>query len=222
MTKAVIFDCDGTIVDSLGLANEVLSEYLGELGFQVTHAEAAARFGGGKLADSIAKFEADFDRNLPETFTTELRRRRDVAFQSRLMPLEGAEEVVRSLDVPRCVASNGPREQTELSLRVTGLLPHFEGRVFSAYDIGVWKPDPGLFLHVADALRLRPEDCLVVEDSLPGIEAGLAARMSVVAITSTEPPFRIPPGVRRIRRLAELADHVPFDPPRRGGSADLR
>lgn len=153
MTKAVIFDCDGTLVDSLGLANEVLAEYLGELGFHVTHAEAASWFGGGKLADSIAKFESDFERKLPETFTSELRLRRDVTFRTRLLPLEGAEEVVRSLTVPCCVASNGPREQTELSLRVTGLLPHFEGRVFSAYDVGIWKPDPGLFLHAADALR---------------------------------------------------------------------
>ncbi len=81
--------------------------------------------------------------------------------------------------MPFCVASSGPREKIELSLRVTGLLPHFVGRIFSAYEIGSWKPDPGLFLHAARSMGVEPNVCAIVEDSIPGVQAGLAARMPV-------------------------------------------
>lgn len=113
-----------------------------------------------------------------------MRRRTADVFHRRLRPIEGALELLESLTVPFCVASSGPREKIELSLRTTGLLPLIGDRIFSAYEIGSWKPHPGLFLHAAAAMGVPASSCGVVEDSEPGIEAGVAAGMHVFAFGS--------------------------------------
>ncbi|MES1185516.1 MAG: HAD-IA family hydrolase [Myxococcales bacterium] len=195
------------LVDSVGLAGEVLAEYLRELGFEVTRHEATRRFGSGKMADYVARFEREMDRRLPEDFELELRRRREQAFRERLRSVTGAEELVRALRVPSCVASNGPMAQIEHSLRIVGLHELFQGRIFSAYSVRAWKPDPQLFLHAGQALGVSPAECAVLEDSELGIEAGIAAGMQVFAFlpgggeTAHE-------GVRTLRRLSELHDHL--------------
>lgn len=194
-------------MDSVGLAGEVLAEYLRELGFEVTRHEATRRFGSGKMADYVARFEREMDRRLPEDFELELRRRREQAFRERLRSVTGAEELVRALRVPSCVASNGPMAQIEHSLRIVGLHELFQGRIFSAYSVRAWKPDPQLFLHAGQALGVSPAECAVLEDSELGIEAGIAAGMQVFAFlpgggeTAHE-------GVRTLRRLSELHDHL--------------
>jgi HAD superfamily hydrolase (TIGR01509 family) len=126
--------------------------------------------------------------------------------ESRLQPVDGAMELIRSLTVPFCVASNGPREKIELCLRVTGLLPYFKGRIFSAYEVGFWKPDPQLFIHAARALGASPTRCAVVEDSTPGLKAGLAAGMTVFALQSATSSEPLPPGVEAISGLRALID----------------
>jgi HAD superfamily hydrolase (TIGR01509 family) len=181
MIKAVIFDCDGVLVDSVGLAGEVLADYLRELGFDVTRQEATRRFGSGKMADYVARFEREMGRRLPEKFEQELRSRREQVFRERLRPVDGAAELVKALRVPCCVASNGPVAQIEHSLRTTGLHDAFEGRIFSAYSVRAWKPDPGLFLHAGSALGVSPAECAVLEDSELGIAAGVAAGMQTFA-----------------------------------------
>jgi beta-phosphoglucomutase-like phosphatase (HAD superfamily) len=102
------------------------------------------------------------------------------------------------------VASNGPKEQTELSLSVTGLLPFFKGAVFSSYEIGLWKPDPGLFLHAAATLGVNPRACAVVEDSPVGIQAGLTAGMKVFAFQPDAIDPDLPRDVEVVRHLSEL------------------
>jgi HAD superfamily hydrolase (TIGR01509 family) len=81
---------------------------------------------------------------------------------------------------PVCVASNGPLTKLEQALRLTKLDRHFSGRIFSAYEVGIWKPDPGLFLHAANAMNAAPSRCVVVEDSSIGVQAGVAAGMRVL------------------------------------------
>jgi HAD superfamily hydrolase (TIGR01509 family) len=210
MIKAVIFDCDGVLVDSVGLAGEVLADYLRDLGFEVTRQEATRRFGSGKMADYVARFERETGRRLPEKFEQELRRRRELVFRQRLRSVEGAEALVRALRVPSCVASNGPMAQIELSLSIVGLRELFSERVFSAYSVRAWKPDPQLFLHAAEALGAAPSECAVLEDSELGIQAGVAAGMQVFAF--------LPGGgetahanVQTLRRLSEL--HAFLDAP---------
>ena len=102
------------------------------------------------------------------------------------------------------MATNGPREKAELTLGLTGLLRFFPDRLFSAYDVGSFKPDPGLFLHAARVMGVAPQCCAVVEDSLPGIQAGLAAGMQVFALI---PPDALSPDVlRQIRFIKDLSE----------------
>jgi beta-phosphoglucomutase-like phosphatase (HAD superfamily) len=103
----------------------------------------------------------------------------------------------------RSVASNGPREKTELSLSVTGLLPLVGDRIFSSYEVGWWKPHPGLFLHAAAAMGVDPASCGVVEDSVAGIDAGVAAGMQVFAF-GEHPSADHGGRVRHVRTHREL------------------
>jgi HAD superfamily hydrolase (TIGR01509 family) len=177
--EAIIFDSDGTLVDSETLGNQVIVEYVAEFGLTLALAEAVAQFRGRKMADTIALIEQRLGHALPSGFLPELRRRMAAAFEARLQPMPGVETLLRYLPIPYCVASNGPYEKMEVSLRATGLLPYFQGRIFSAYEVGSWKPEPGLFLHAANALGVPPERCAVVEDSVLGVRAGRAAGMTV-------------------------------------------
>jgi HAD superfamily hydrolase (TIGR01509 family) len=205
--RAVIFDCDGVLVDSVGLAGEVLGEYLRDLGFDVTRQEATRRFGSGKMADYVSRFEAETGRRLPANFEQELRGRRELVFRQRLRAVEGASELVAQLAVPSCVASNGPMAQIEHSLRVVGLHERFEGRIFSAYAIRAWKPEPHLFLHAARALGHAPGDCAVVEDTELGLQAAVSAGMQAYAYFpfGGEPQD---PSVRTLRHLHDLLPHL--------------
>jgi HAD superfamily hydrolase (TIGR01509 family) len=202
---AIIFDCDGTLVDSERLVNGVIVDYAAEFGLELTVEEALARFTGIRMADCVIQLEVLRGAPLPASFVPELRKRMAAALASGVRPIEGALELVGSLSMPFCVASSGPREKIELSLRMTGLLPYFEGRIFSAYEVGSWKPDPGLFLHAARSLGVPPARCAVVEDSIPGIQAGLAAGMNVFALSNGLLPSQIPSTVHVVSGLRELA-----------------
>lgn len=205
---AVIFDCDGVLVDSVGLAGEVIAEYLHELGFKLTPQEATRRFGSGKLGDYVARFEAETGHQLPSHFEPELRARRERAFKYRLRAVAGAAELIAGLKVLSCVASNGPPAQIEHSLRVVGLLDLFQGRIFSAYSLRAWKPEPQLFLHAARELGVAPADCAVVEDTEIGLRAALAAGMQTFAYLPLggQPAQR---NVHVLRHLGELRQHLP-------------
>jgi beta-phosphoglucomutase-like phosphatase (HAD superfamily) len=111
--RAVIFDCDGTLVDSVRLSHDVLLRYLLVLGIEISRDEATRLFGSGKLGDDILRFERETGTRLPSNFEDELRCRREIAMRDQLREVRGASDVVRAVRVPICVASNGPREQTE-------------------------------------------------------------------------------------------------------------
>jgi HAD superfamily hydrolase (TIGR01509 family) len=209
--RAVIFDCDGVLVDSVGLAGEVLAEDLRDLGFNVTRQAATRRFGSGRMAGYIARFESETGKKLPEDFERELRRRREQVFRERLQPVVGAQELVSALAVPCCVASNGPMAQIEHSLRVVGLIERFEGRIFSAYSLRAWKPDPQLFMHAAQTLGVAAEDCAVVEDTELGLQAAVAARMQAFAYL---PAGGMPaqPGVQVLRSLSDFLGFMDATP----------
>ncbi|BCF95079.1 HAD-IA family hydrolase [Paraburkholderia largidicola] len=176
----IIFDSDGTLVDSETLSAEVIVDILHSLGVTVTKQQILERFRGTRFSIFAASLLADFPVTDVGLFTLEFRNRTADVFTDRLKPMPGAVEVIRNLEIEKCVASNGPREKIELCLDVTGLLPYFQDRIASAYEIGSWKPDPSLILHAASMMNLPAHRCLLIEDSLAGVEAGLAAGVKVI------------------------------------------
>jgi HAD superfamily hydrolase (TIGR01509 family) len=183
--RAIIFDCDGTLVDSEGLANQILVDYLGELGHEMPVEDAIAAYTGVKMADCVADIERRFARKLPDEFVPILRARMATSFAGHLRPIEGARELLESLDLPVHIASSGPREKIRSSLRAAGLKAFFElegTMIFSAYEIGVWKPAPAFYEAVISSLGLRPGEAVVVEDSLPGIRSAVGAGISTIAL----------------------------------------
>lgn len=174
------------LVDSETLGNNVFAEFLNTYGHQICGEESASRFRGMKLARCLEILEHETGIELPDSFETELRLHMSSVFREQLQPVEGALRLVESMQVPFCVASSGPRTKIEENLRTTNLYPHFVDKIFSAYEVESWKPDPGLFLAAASHFGVAPRDCVVVEDSFVGVSAGIEANMTVLALNSTE------------------------------------
>ena len=153
---AVLFDCDGVLVDSERVAVECIVEFAACHGAEFEFGEALDRFTGARMADTVHEIEKRAGCTLPGDFEDRLRARMAAEFKTRLKPMDGAAALVKALDVPYCVVSNGPRAKMEVTLRVTGLLEYFAGRIVSAYEVGAWKPDPAIFLHAARLLGAAP------------------------------------------------------------------
>jgi HAD superfamily hydrolase (TIGR01509 family) len=100
-------------------------------------------------------------------------------FDEKLEPIDGAKALLEQITVPMCVVSNGPVSKMQHSLGLTGLLPFMADRLYSGYDLQRWKPDPALLYHAADAMQVPISSCILVEDSVAGAQAGIAANIPV-------------------------------------------
>lgn len=178
--ELVIFDSDGVLVDSEVIALTVFANIAAEEGMAISVEEAVRLFRGVKMADCVHEIERRLGRGVRETFVADVRQATALAFDAELKPVEGIHEALAEIKVPVCVASNGPMSKLTHALGLTRLLGHFEGRIFSAYEVGSWKPDPGLFLHAAQTMGVHPSRCAVVEDSISGARAAKAAGMKVL------------------------------------------
>lgn len=207
--EAVIFDADGTLVDSEELGLEVLAQHARSVGVPLDGLEISA-LRGKSMASNLQLFAERLGQALPADFEQQARARMAEVFERHLVPMPGAREVVEGLAVPCCVATNGPRHKVELTLRITGLLDLFQGRIFSGYELGTFKPAPGLFLAAAAALGVEAARCAVVEDSEPGLLAGLAAGMRVFAVRCERPlPPQLAARVEWLERLEDLLALAP-------------
>lgn len=168
-------------MDSEPLANRLFTEALQRLGLPVSYEEVCRDFTGLTLARCMEIAEQRLGRPLPESFPADLQGETFELFRRELRPVPGIEEALDRLRVPCCVASSGEMEKMRLTLGLTGLLSRFEGRLFSATEVARGKPAPDLFLYAAASLSTEAARCTVVEDSLPGVLAGRAAGMRVLA-----------------------------------------
>jgi HAD superfamily hydrolase (TIGR01509 family) len=178
--ELIIFDCDGVLVDSEPIANAVLTEGLNELGLDYSLERTQRTYIGRSLKSCIAQIEREAGRAIDTAFWESLQARTFQRFRQELEAVPGIEAVLQALAIPFCVASSGRYDKMNLTLGLTGLLPWFEGRMFSAQDVAHGKPAPDLFLHAAASFAAEPGLCLVVEDSMPGIEAAKAAGMRIL------------------------------------------
>ncbi len=179
----VIFDCDGVLVDTEPISNQIFAEMLTAEGYRVDARGAAERFMGRPTYESVREVEAALGRSLPGDFTVWLEQRIIDAFLADPRPMPGVREAALALPGRRCVASSsGPRYLREV-LGGAGLADLFE-RMFSAQEVARGKPAPDLFLHAAESFGVAPAACLVIEDSPAGVEAAVAAGMPVLGFTA--------------------------------------
>lgn len=186
----VIFDCDGVLVDSERISHEVLIAMLAERGVAMSFDEAVDRFMGSSMQRCLEIVE-QLCGAPPAQFLPAFRARTFAAFEADLEPVPGILDALAALRLPCCVASNGPHEKMHVTLRRTGLMAQFAGRVFSADDVAHPKPAPDLFLHAAARMNVDPAACLVVEDSPTGIAAARAAGMTAWGYAGMTPAARL-------------------------------
>jgi HAD superfamily hydrolase (TIGR01509 family) len=181
----VIFDCDGVLVDSERISNLVLARALQTLGLAISAQEAHDRYRGMFLSEIRADAGRRLGFPLPADFLETFERDREEAFRASLEPVPGAAATVRTvmaMGSAVCVASQGRLSKTELTLSITGLRDLFGAdALFSAHSVGRGKPAPDLFLHAAATMGYEPARCVVVEDTMIGVEAALAAGMRAIA-----------------------------------------
>lgn len=182
--KCVIFDCDGVLVDSEAISSKVLVEMAGSLGLNLSFDEAVAEFSGKSFKGITEYIALRIDRGIPQDFEIDFRKKTFKAFKKNLEPIKGIHELLDGLKVPFCVASSGPREKITLNLTKANLIDKFShDSIFSSYEIGSWKPDPGIYLFAAKKMGYEPSECAVVEDSMYGVTAAIAGGFDTFAFT---------------------------------------
>jgi HAD superfamily hydrolase (TIGR01509 family) len=207
----VIFDCDGVLVDSERISNDVLAAALRELGLAISAQDAHDRYRGMFLSEIRADAERRLGAPLPPEFVDTFERAREEAFRAKLQAVPGAARAVReirALGFEVCVASQGKLSKTELTLRLTGLRDLFGPEaLFSSHSVARGKPAPDLFLHAAATMGRAPERCVVVEDTMIGVQAARAAGMRVIAYApdGAAAAFRAA-GVETVGALEELPE----------------
>ena len=176
----IIFDCDGVLVDSEPIANRVFTAALHELGFDWSYAQVCERFIGLSMTRCVELIENDLGRPVPDGFLGSVQEDTFEAFRSDgLQAVSGVAQMLDDLDWAYCVASSGELEKMQTTLGLTNLLSRFAGRMFSAQQVSRGKPAPDLFLFAAESCGVAPSRCVVVEDSVPGVQAAVSAQMTV-------------------------------------------
>lgn len=208
--KAIIFDCDGVLVDSEPITNGVLRDMLEELGWALTPAECMRLFIGKAVKDERALIEARTGQPLTEDWMVRFRERRNQGLIERVKPIAGAVPAVawlhRHFQGRLACASGADRFKVELQLEKCGLMDYFRGRIFSGHELPRSKPAPDVYLAAAAALAVDPVRCAVVEDTVTGVTAGLAAGATVFGYSPPEAGHDAPAALRQAGAVAIFTD----------------
>ena len=182
---AVLFDCDGVLVDSEPITNGVLRDMLHELGWELTQAQCMQLFVGKALKEEVAMIAQQTGRVVEAQWLTTFQERRNAALRERLTAIPNVHDAVREIHAlyrgSIACASGADRFKVELQLRHVGLMDYFDGRIFSGYETPRSKPFPDVYLAAAAALQATAQRCAVVEDTVTGVAAGVAAGALVFA-----------------------------------------
>ena len=184
--EAILFDCDGVLVDSEPITNGVLREMLAEAGWALTPEECMRIFIGKMVRSEAARIEHHTGRPLTDEWMSAFYARRNAALEAQLTAIEhihaAVERVHAHHDGRIACASGADRFKIEMQLAKVGLAPYFAGRIFSGHEMPATKPAPDVYLAAAAALGVPPQRCLVVEDTVTGVTAGVAAGATVVGL----------------------------------------
>lgn len=182
--KALIWDCDGVLIDSEALACQASCDLYEEIGCNITLEEYLSLFLGMNRKQVLRILKEKFGLNedlIDSDFWERKDARRRKVFESDLQPIDGIEHILKTIDLPMAVASGSNYKRLIHSLDVTNLTSLFGGHIYSSEMVENGKPAPDVFLHAAEKLNVDPSDCLVIEDGIHGINAAKAAGMDVVA-----------------------------------------
>ena len=182
--KCVIFDCDGVLVDSEPIGNQILVDMANHLGADIDLTFAMKHFKGSHFKECVGIIGKLVSKPIPDTFEAEYRRRSLEAFEKYLKPIEGVTQVIEQLLLPFCVASSGMESKMKFNLNLVGLLPYFENKLFSCYTIQKFKPEPDVFLWAAKTMGFQPHECVVIEDSVLGVQGALKGGFDVFGFTA--------------------------------------
>jgi HAD superfamily hydrolase (TIGR01509 family) len=181
--ELIIFDCDGVLIDSEVISARQLIAELKGYGVEMDMAFVSRHFLGRSYPVVLREVRERWGVALPDRFETDYRERLLAAFARDLTLMPGVTDAIAALRLPYCLATSSSPERMRRSLDLTGLTPLFAGRAFTASEVARGKPAPDLFLHAAARMGADPARCVVIEDSLNGVRAGLAAGMQVWRFT---------------------------------------
>ncbi len=206
----VIFDCDGVLVDTERIGSSVVAEFATKYGWSLDTERATKLFKGAAMPDIWRVISENADQTLPDDVERSFRERQLALLEAQLQPDLALREVLENFPCSFCVASNGPHEKMQVTLRVAGILSLFEGRIFSRTDVARSKPAPDLFLHAAQSCGFSAVECLVIEDSILGVHAAHSAGMRVWGFAGMDPSSEgdlMKAGVERVfSRMEDLPD----------------
>ncbi|MBD3895605.1 HAD-IA family hydrolase [Halomonas sp. ML-15] len=204
----LLFDSDGTLVDSEILLAEVMAEVLPRCGLPFSARQYMEEFRGVRFLTIVLELEsrhAAIGEARRQQLEQEMRALMERRMRAELMPIAGMPEALDSLAAhPKAVVSNGPEAKIRCAMQSVGFTHHFGERLFSAYTLEVWKPDPGLFLQAAAAMDQAPQRCVVIDDAAVGVAAGLAAGMQVIHLNHFPDTEATPHGAIAIHHAREL------------------
>jgi HAD superfamily hydrolase (TIGR01509 family) len=198
--EAVLFDCDGVLVDSESITNGVLRDMLEEAGWKLSADECMRIFLGRTIRSEAERIERHTGRPLTDEWLAQFRERRDALLSEHVVPIPGAvaavESIHRSFGGRIACASGADRKKVELQLSRCGLMRFFEGRIFSGHELPRSKPAPDVYLAAAAALGADPSRCVVVEDTVVGVTAGVAAGATVYGYSPSKSGHGSPEALR--------------------------
>lgn len=177
--QLVIFDCDGVLVNSEPISNRIMAQMLTEDGLPMSLESCCQHFMGRTMDDCVEILARRFEHRVSGDFVRRLRQRTLEALREEVDAIPHVAAALERIQAPVCVASSGQLVKMRTTLGRAGLLHHFQNRLFSAAGMSRGKPHPDIFLHAAAMLDAEPGACAVIEDSPVGVQAGVAAGMTV-------------------------------------------
>ena len=206
---ALLFDCDGVLVDSEAITNGVLCTMLNEAGWVLAPDECMRLFIGKTVRSEAARIQAHTGKPLTDAWMAAFYERRNVRLEAELQAIDGALDAVAAVHARLggriACASGADRYKVEMQLQKVGLAPYFAGRVFSGHEMPATKPAPDVYLAAAAALGVPPQRCLVVEDTVTGVTAGVAAGATVVGFSPSPVGHGSPEALRAAGAVQVIA-----------------
>jgi len=210
-SNLVIFDCDGVLIDSEVLSMQVWQQLLARFDIAISIEYFVDNFLGKSMQHVEYQIQHDFGLTVTQEITDQFHTRLNQSFSENLRPTLGIEALLSKLNVPYCLATSSSPERTAHALSCTGLSPYFSNNLFTRSLVKRGKPAPDLFLYAAEKMGFTPKQCIVIEDSAAGIEAGLAANMQVIHYTGGSHLPHLPTnGTTRINQWESLIQRYPM------------